>query len=165
MATMSPQALDVAVTYDAPSLHAAAALMFRKYLRSLLPIASGGLIALLLFTLWAWFYLHVKFLLWFPVLFLVADTVALVFARRRIDRRILKRLGKTAQIRLTDSDVSITGEGESHTLPWRRFRSVVADKYNLYLFASKTSAVILPIPEESAEARVYVISHVRTGTI
>lgn len=162
---MSPQVLELSVTYDAPSLHAAAALMFRKSLRSMLPIASGGLIALLLFTLWAWLYLHAKFLLWFLALLLVADAVAFAFARRKMERRLLKRLGKTAQIRMTESDVSIMGEGESHTLPWKRFRSVVVDKYNLYLFASRTSAVILPIPEECAEARVYVISQVRTGAI
>jgi hypothetical protein len=161
----SAQVFDLSVTYDAASLRAAATVLFRRYFRSISIVAAGGLVVLLGTTLWAWFSLRIVLLIWFFAFIAIAQAAALAYSRWNIQRRLSKSLGKTAQIRLTGSDMSITLDGESHTLPWERFKSVIADEYNVYLFVTKTATLILPMRNQCAEARAFVVSQVRPDAV
>jgi len=80
--------------------------------------------------------------------------------RWNIQRRLIRNLAKSVQVRLTPADFSITTAGESHTFAWARFKSTFTDDQNLYLFLTKTAAFFLPIRVVPAEAQQFAIAQV-----
>ena len=152
-------AFDLTVTYDDTSIRAAARVLFARFWRRMLPWTAGALLSLLVGAILLW-YVQVTALIWFLLLIVVADAFLWAYTRRNMQRRLMKRLGKSAQIRLTSADFTISSEGESHTFPWTRFRSTLADEHNLYLFVSKTAAFVVPTGKLPPDARQFVLSHV-----
>jgi hypothetical protein len=150
---------DLDVTYDDASLRAAARVLFARYWRWMLPWTAGAVASLLLAAILLW-YVRLSTLIWFLVIFAVANVCMWGYTRWNIQRRLMKRLSKSAQIRLTATDFSITSAGESHTFPWTRFKSTFNDDHNLYLFLTKTAAFVLPTREVPPEALQFVIAHV-----
>ncbi len=63
---------------------------------------------------------------------------------------------------MTDADIALSLEGESHTFPWGQFKSVTMDDFNVYLFLTKTAAFIVPSGEMPPDANAFMLSHVRT---
>ena len=150
---------DLTVIYDDTSVRAAARVLFARFWRRMLPWTAGALLSLLVGAILLW-YVRLTALIWFLLLFVVADAFLWGYTRWNMQRRLVKRLGKSAHIRLTTADFTISSESESHTFPWTRFRSTLADEHNLYLFVSKTAAFVLPTRELPPDAREFVISHV-----
>jgi hypothetical protein len=152
-------AFDLTITYDDAAVRAAARVLFARFWRRMLPWTAGALLSLLVGAILLW-YVQVTAPIWFLVLVVVADGCLWAYTRWNMQRRLMKRLGKSARIRLTTADFTISSEGESHTFPWTRFRSTLADEHNLYLFVSKTAAFVVPTRELPLDARQFVISHV-----
>jgi hypothetical protein len=150
---------DLAVTYDDASLRAAARVLFARLWRWMLPWTAGAMGSLLLVAILLW-YFRQSTLIWYLAAFALANVCMWAYTRWNIQRRLMKRLSKSAQIRLTAIDFSIASAGESHTFPWARFKSTSTDEHNLYLFLTKTAAFVLPIREVPSEALQFVIAHV-----
>ena len=89
-------------------------------------------------------YFRLLELLWFPLFLMILFPTLWVISRLRIQRRLMKRVGASIQVRATDSDFTFISEGESHTLPWSRIVSTATDDRNIYLFITKNAALILP---------------------
>jgi len=151
---------DLDVTYDEASLRAAGRVLFARFWRWMLPWTAGGALSLLLGAILLW-YVRLPTLIWYLVLLAVGNAGMWAYTRWNLQRRLRRRLSKTAQIRLTAADFSITAAGESHTFPWSRFKSTFTDDHNLYLFLTKTAAFILPTRTVPAEAQRFAIAQVR----
>jgi hypothetical protein len=154
------QEFEFSVTYDETAVRAAAAMLFRRYVKSQLPLTVRALLSLMVTAILCWYY-RVATLIWGIAFFFVVYVLLWGYSRWRIQWRLMKRLGKSAQIRLTVKDFSIAYEGESHTLPWSRVKFAVADDRNLYLFITKAAAYPLPSREFPAGAEQFAISRVQ----
>ena len=152
-------AFDFTVTYDAASLRAAVRVLFVRYWRWLLPWTALAALCVIfaVFLLW---YVGLSRLIPYVVLYAGACLILWIFTRWNIQRRLMRRLGKSAQIRLTPGDFSISSEGESHTFPWTQFKFSHSDERNLYLFMSKTVAFVLPTSALPDGAQQFVIAHI-----
>jgi hypothetical protein len=150
---------ELIATYDDASVKAAARVLFRAVWRSLLPLTVVALLS----ALWAagllW-YVRLTTLLWFVLAYLGFGVLNWLFTRRMIQRRLMKQLSKSVQIRLTLADFSITSEDESHTFPWARFKSALTDEHNLYLFVTKRAAFVFPLRGLTPEAQQFAIARV-----
>ena len=110
--------------------------------------------------LWLWWYLRMHGLAWFFFLYPLLFPVLWAFSRWAIQQRLMKKLGKAVQVRMTEGDFSIGSEGESHTFPWSRFKFTLADEHNLYLFLTKRSALVVPTQGISSDAVQFAIGRV-----
>ena len=124
-----------------------------------LPLTAGAILAVLGTALLLW-YLRIRGLTWFFVAYPLLFPILWVFSRWNIQQRLMKRLGKSVQVRMTQGDFSIASEGESHTFPWNRFKSTFTDEHNLYLFITKRSALVVPTQGISTDALQFAIARV-----
>jgi hypothetical protein len=112
--------------------------------------------------LWLWWYLRMRGLAWFCFAYPLLFPVLWMLSRWSMQRRLMKKLGKSVQVRMTEGDFSIASEGESHTYPWSRFNSTLIDERNLYLFFTKRLALVVPTPDMRSDAVEFAIARVRT---
>jgi len=146
-------------TYDEASLDAAARVLFMRLWMWQLPWEVGAILAVLGTATFLW-YLRLHGLAWFCVAYPLLFPILWLLSRRRIQRPLMKRLGKAVEVRMTQRDFSIASEGESHTFPWSRFKSTVTDDHNLYLFVTKRSALVVPIQGMSSGALQFASARV-----
>ena len=155
--------LEATFTYDEASLRVAARTLFRVYWHRMRLWAAGAIVSMLLVVALLW-YFRIFDLLWFPLVFLVVNPLLWVWIRRKMGARMMRKLGKSAEIRLTPVDFTIVSGGESHTFPWSRFKSTATDERNLYLFVTKTAAYVLPIQNLSAGIQKFAIAQIPAAT-
>jgi hypothetical protein len=118
-------------------------------------LGTGGMFIYLRFFPWLW-WLGLYLILW-PVLW--------AYIWWATKRRVLKLLGKSCEVRLTQSDFTIMSDGDSHTFPWKRFKSFQLDAENLYLFLGPSLAYILPIRQVGEAAIDCAKAHVETNSV
>ena len=151
---------EVAGTYDEETIRAAARVLFTRLWMRQLPFTGGAILVVLGTGLWLWWYVRMhglaEFCFAYPLLF----PLLWMFSRWSIQQRQMKKLGKAVQVRMTEGDFSIASEGESHTYPWSRFKSTLTDDRNLYLFLTKTSALVVPTQGISRDAVQFAIERV-----
>ena len=147
-------------TYDAASLNAATRVLFRRLWLWQLPLTCGAVLVVLGTGLWLWWYLRMHGLAWFCFAYPLLFPVLWMFSRWSIQQRLMKKLSKPVQVRMTEGDFSIASEGESHTYPWSRFRSTDNDDHNLYLFLTKRSALVVPTHGISSDALQFAVGRV-----
>jgi hypothetical protein len=150
---------ELTATYDEVSLRAAGRVLFRRYWKSQLPFTASAVLSVFVAAALLW-YVRVTWWMWFPSAYLVAVVILWAFTRWNIRRRLMKRLGKSVQVRLTLADFSIISEGESHTFPWARFKSTLIDEHNLYLFITKRAAFVFPTQGLTPEAQQFAVTRV-----
>jgi len=124
-----------------------------------LPLTVGAILCVLGTGLFLW-YLRMYGLAWILFAYPLVFPVLWMFGRWGIQLRLMKKLGKAVQVRMTEGDFSIASEGESHTFPWSRFKSTLTDDHNLYLFLTKRSALVVPTQGVSSEAVQFAIGRV-----
>ena len=127
---------------------------------SQLPFTSAAFVSILVAAALLW-YFRVAGLNWFLPAYLALFAALWVFTRWNIQRRLMKRLGKSVNVRLTSADCSVASDGELHTFPWSRFKSTLTDDHNLYLFITKRAAFVLPTAGLPLEAQQFAIACVR----
>jgi hypothetical protein len=153
------QAFEVTVKYDESTLRAAAYYLFRCNWKAKRVATSVGLIALL-FAGALILYVGLPSLLWWIGLFLLVNLALWLYLWWATKRNLMKMLGKSLQIRMTEIDFSINSDGSTHTFPWTRFVSTGKDKENSYLFLTRSLAYVLPFRQVSEEAREFAMSHI-----
>ena len=151
---------DLTATYDAASLRAAASVLFRRFWVSQLPFTAAAFVSVLVAATLLW-YFRVAGLNWLLPAYLALFVALWVFTRWNIQRRLMKRLGKSVNVRLTSTDFSVASDGELHTFPWTRFKSILTDDHNLYLFITKRAAFVVPTTGLPLEAQQFAIARVR----
>jgi hypothetical protein len=122
-------------------------------------LTAGAVLSVLIAAAILW-YSRLIGLMWVCLAYPIVIALSLMLVRWGIHRRLMKRLGKSVQIRLTVADFSITSEGESHTYPWARFKSTLTDEHNLYLFITSRLAFVFPTQELTPEAQQFVVARV-----
>jgi hypothetical protein len=158
-----PLPLEATFIYDESSLRAAARTLFRVYWRRMRLWAVGAFASMLLVAALLW-YFRIFDLLWFPLVFLVVNPLLWVWIRRKMSARMMKKVGKSAEIRLTPVDFTIVSGGEAHTFPWGRFKATATDQCNLYLFVTVTAAYVLPTQNLRAELQEFAVAQIAAAT-
>ena len=153
------QVFELIVTYDEGVLRAAARVFFWRNWKSKFRMTIGSVVALI-FAAGMLIYFQFFSLLWWVGLYLLAFPLLWVFVRWSTRRRILKLLGRSSKIRMTQVDFSVMSAGESHTFPWSRFSSFQKDGENLYLFIARTAAYILPIRQAGEPAIAFAMARI-----
>jgi hypothetical protein len=145
------QVFELTITYDEVVLRAAAVVLFWRHWKSKLRMTIGSVVALLCA---AGMFIYFQFFsfLWWIALYLVVLFVLWVYIRWATERRILKLLGKSLKVRMTQVDFTVMSEGDSHTFLWKRFNSSQLDSESLYLFVTRSIAYILPIRQAGKPA-------------
>ena len=153
------QVFDLTITYDEVALRAAAGVLFWRHWKSKLRMTIGSVVALL-FAAGMLIYFRFFSLLWWVGLYLVGLLALWVYVRWATGRRILKLLGKSLKIRMTQIDLSIMSAGESHTYPWTRINSFRLNGEILYLFIARAAAYILPVRQVGKPAIDFAMSRI-----
>ena len=79
---------------------------------------------------------------------------------RRQAQRWMKTFVGSARVTLSEDDFGIASESGSHAVPWRLFKASQRDSRNLFLFLSKTAAIVIPTKGVSEAAVEFMIDHV-----
>lgn len=153
------QVFEVTFNYDERMLRAAAKFLFWRNWKAKRVSTMVSLFALLL-AAGLILYVGLPSLLWWVGLFLLANLALWAYLRWATQRNLMRLLGKSQQIRLTEMDFSISSTDGSHTFPWTRFVSTGKDGENAYLFLTRSLAYILPIRQVSEEACEFALSHI-----
>lgn len=154
---------EFAITYDETTLRAAANFLFRRNWRAKRALTITSLIALLLAGALV-LYVGLPSLLWWIGSFMLANLAWWLYLRSVARRNLMRLLGKSQQIRMTEMDFCISSDDGSHTFPWKRFASTGQDSENTYLFLTKHLAYILPLQQVSTEACEFAMAHIAAGT-
>jgi hypothetical protein len=157
------QAFEAAFKYDETTLRAAADFLFKRDWKAKRLATAVGVAGLFISGALV-IYAGVAWLLWWIGLFLLLCLSLWPYSWWSTRRNLLKMLGKSIQIRMTEIDFSISSAGASHTFPWTRFLSAGQDQENSYLFLTRSLAYILPIRHVSEEARDFAMSHIARGS-
>ena len=156
-------ALEEAFKYDQTTLRAAADFLFKRNWKARRLATVVGVIAWLVGGALA-LYAGVPSLLWWIGLIFLVSVALWLYSWWGMRRHMMKMLGKSIQIRMTELDFSISSGEASHTFPWSRFVSTEKDHENSYLFLTRSLAYILPIRQVSEEAREFAMSHIADGS-
>jgi hypothetical protein len=147
------------IVYDSDSARAAARVVmmrvwgrFFKVVAVLFPLSVVGALWLARKTESSWWY-------WMLLVLVLAHATQayLIWAPLR---RWTRRLNGSARVMLSDSDFGFASENGSHVLPWTLFNGSLRDSRNVYLFLSKSSAIVVPTKDVSQAALQFMIDHV-----
>ena len=78
----------------------------------------------------------------------------------RQSRRWMGTFAGSARVTLSENDLGIVSDNGSHAVPWRLFKASHRDSRNVFLFVSKTAAVVIPTNGVSAAAVEFMLDHV-----
>jgi len=98
--------------------------------------------------------------LWALVPLAVAHAVQ-AWAMWHQSQRWRKTFVGSARVTLSENDFGIASESGSHAVPWKLFKGSQRDSRNLFLFLSKTAAIVVPTKGVSAAAVEFMIDHVQ----
>jgi hypothetical protein len=154
-----PPGFKFRATYDLTSVEASARTLFKSYWRARRMWTLGALVPMLLTTALCWHY-NAFGALWIIVCLAALNILIWPFQRWAINHRANRSLGRTADIRFTSSEFSISSPTGSYQVPWSRFLSTQLDNANLYLFVSNITAITVPTKNASAEAIEFARSQV-----
>ncbi len=82
----------------------------------------------------------------------------------RQSRRWMKTFVGSARVTLSENEFGIASENASHVVPWNLFKASQRDSRNLFLFLSKTAAIVIPTRGVSAAAVEFMIDHVTSSS-
>jgi hypothetical protein len=72
----------------------------------------------------------------------------------------MKTFAGSARVTLSEDDLGFASESGSHVVPWRHFKASHRDSRNVFLFLSKTAAIVIPTKGISAAAVEFMMDHV-----
>jgi hypothetical protein len=148
--------------YDEASLQAATRILFRRNWKWQLPLTTGVVVGVLGTGVFLW-NLRLHGLAWFCFAYPLLFPPLWMLSYWSIRRRLMMRLGKSVEVRMTAADFTIAWDGESHTFPWTRFKSALTDEHNLYLFLTKRTAHVVPTSGATPAAVQFAITRVGAG--
>jgi hypothetical protein len=114
--------------YDEASLQAATRILFRRNWKWQLPLTTGVVVGVLGTGVFLW-NLRLHGLAWFCFAYPLLFPPLWMLSYWTIRRRLLMRLGKSVEVRMTAADFTIAWDGESHTFPWTRFKSALTELF------------------------------------
>ncbi len=155
---MNP-AFEFTIVYDADSARAAARVITMRMWGRLLKLTAVLTPLSVFAVIWlarvagaTWFY--------WALLPLVVAHAGQAFLIWRQSRQWMKMFVGSARITLSENDVGIASENGSHVVPWRLFKAWHRDSQNVFLFLSKTAAIVIPTKGVSTAAVEFMIDHV-----
>jgi YcxB-like protein len=140
------QVFELSITYDEAELRAAARMLFWRHWKSRLWMSLLSVIGMACIS-GTFIYFRFFSMLWCVALYFVVSLILWAYVFWVTERRTLRLLGKSVNIRMTQADFSVMTEGDTHTFLWKRFKSFQQDRENFYLFIFKSIAYILPISQ------------------
>jgi len=148
-------------TYDPESARVAARTLFVETWRVFLPVVLVSPVV----TIGGFFLfgsvLGVWDLAWLLAWLLLLSVLSSAYLYWSTTRRIVQSMTGTAQVSLTDSDLSMSRPDlGSHVLPWKMFKFAKRDAKNLLLFMSSRAAIVIPTSALSEGAISFVVAHV-----
>jgi hypothetical protein len=75
----------------------------------------------------------------------------------------MKAFTGSARVTLSETDFGIASNNGSHVMPWGLFKESYRDSKNLFLFLSKTAAIVIPKKGVPPAAVEFMVDHVRRG--
>ena len=158
---MTP-AFEFTIVYDADSARAAARVITMRMWGGLLkvtavltPLSVFAVIWLAQVAGFTWFY--------WMLLPLVVGHAGQAWLIWRQSRRWMQTFAGSARVTLSENDFGIATENGVHAVPWRRFNASHRDSRNVFLFLSKTAAIVIPTKGVSAAAVEFIIDHVSSN--
>ncbi len=147
------------ITYDEESARAAARLITMRMWGGLLKVTAVLTPLAVVAVIWlarvagaTWFY--------WMLLPLAVGHAGQAWLIWRQSRRWMKMFVGSARVTLSENDFGIASERGSHVVPWSLFKASHRDSRNVFLFLSKTAAVVIPTKGLSAAAVEFMIDHV-----
>ena len=155
---MNP-AFEFTIVYDADSARVAARVITMRMWGVLLKLTAVLTPLSVVAVIWlarqggaTWFYWALL-----PLLAAHAGQAWLIW---RQSQRWMKTFVGSARVTLSESDFCFASENGSHVVPWRLFKASQRDSRNLFLFLSKTAAIVIPTKGVSEAAVQFMIDHV-----
>jgi hypothetical protein len=62
----------------------------------------------------------------------------------RQSQRLMKKFAGSARVTLSEDSFGFASANGSHVVPWRLFKAAQRDSRNLFLYVSKTAAIVIP---------------------
>ena len=157
-------AFEFAIVHDADSARAAARVVTMRVWGVLLKMASVLTPLSVVAVIWLARELGDTWLYWVLLLVVVAHAGQAWLIWRQSRRLMKEFMGYSARVTLSENDFGLVSEKGSHVLPWRVFKASQRDSRNLFLFLSKTAAIVIPTKGVSAAAVEFMIDHVRSNS-
>ena len=155
---MAP-AFEFTIVHDAESARAAARVITMRMWSGLLKLTAVLTPLSVFAVIWlaqvagiTWFYWALL-----PLVVGHAGQACLIW---RQSRRWMKTFAGSARVTLSENDFGITSENGSHVVPWRLIKASHRDSRNVFLFFSKTAAIVIPTKGVSAAAVEFMLDHV-----
>ncbi len=155
-------AFEFTVVYDADAARAAARVITMRTWGGLLKVTAILTPLSVFAVIWlarvagaTWFY--------WVLLPLVVGHAGQLYLIVRQARRLKNTWTGSARVTLSDSDFGIASENGSHVVPWRLFKASQRDSRNVFLFLSKTAAIVIPTKGVSAAAVKFMMDHVSSN--
>jgi hypothetical protein len=157
---------DFTFEHDQVSVGAAANTLFLMQQRRTAWLTLGATVTVILGIGGMALYLHLLWLLWVPVAFVLFNTSLLGLSRGMLRRRLSRALlGKSIRVQMSDSTITWSIGAESHSLPWSRFTSTRRDATNFLLCFKQVAAFVVPLAKAPADALEYAEARVRGAVV
>lgn len=160
---MAP-AFEFTIVYDADSARAAARVITRRSWGVSLKLTALLTTLAVVAVIWlarqngvTWFY--------WALLPLVLAHVGQAWLIWRQSQRWMKTFVGSARVTLSENDFGFASASGSHVVPWSLFKASQRDSLNLFLFLSKTAAIVVPTKGVSSAAVEFMIDHVATKAV